>query len=226
LPRFCGGLVGYLSYEMIRYFEPSVQLIPHPTIPDGIFLLSETLIVFDHAFRKMILISFPDPELEERKSISEAEKRLDDIERLLAQPLPNLPQRKISTAAKFESNISKEQFTKSVRRAKEYIAAGDIFQVVLSQRLTGYSDAEPFAIYRALRRLNPSPYMFYFNFAYLTGDKPLILIGASPEMHVRLENQVATVRPIAGTRPRGKDSQEDDLLEKECLRILRKEQNT
>ena len=217
LPRFSGGLVGYLSYEMMRYFEPSVQLTPHPVIPDGIFLLTETLIVFDHAFRKMILISFPDPEIDKSTSILTAERRLDDIEQLLALPLQNLPQQKLSSVAKFEPNISKEQFTKSVRQAKEFIAAGDIFQVVLSQRLTGYSDADPFAIYRALRRLNPSPYMFYFNFAHLTGEKPLILIGASPEMHVRLENQVATVRPIAGTRPRGKDSHEDMALEKELL---------
>ena len=116
-----------------------------------------------------------------------------------------------------QANLTREQFTRAVVAAKEHIAAGDIFQVVLSQRLSRETAADPFDIYRALRRLNPSPYMFYFNFANLAGGEPLRLIGASPEMHVRLEGRAATIRPIAGTRPRGKSPADDAALEGDLL---------
>ena len=114
--------------------------------------------------------------------------------------------------------MSQEAFETAVLRAKEHIAAGDIFQVVLSQRFSRQTSAAPFDIYRALRRLNPSPYMFFFDFDRLAGEEPFYLIGASPEMHVRLEDGIASVRPIAGTRPRGKTpSQDAGLAEDELL---------
>jgi anthranilate synthase component 1 len=114
-------------------------------------------------------------------------------------------------------NVSRERFSEAVRRAKRHIQAGDIFQVVLSQRLSGPTQADPFSIYRSLRRLNPSPYMFFFDFADLMGGPPVQLIGASPEMHVRLEGRKAAVRPIAGTRRRGDNPEKDLALEKDLL---------
>ena len=220
LPRFAGGLVGYLSYEMIRYFEPSVKVEPHAALPDGIFLLADTVVAFDHAFGKMLLIASPRANGESAEADrAEAEARLDAIERRLAQPL-SMPDRskKPAAAGLLQSNIEPEEFMQSVRAAKEHITAGDIFQVVLSQRLSRQTQASSFDIYRALRRLNPSPYMFFFDFDHLAGgEDTFYLIGASPEMHVRLEGQTATLRPIAGTRPRGQTPAEDQTLERELL---------
>ncbi len=218
LPRFAGGLVGYLSYEMIRFFEPSVPVEPHPDLPDGLFLLTDTLVAFDHAFGKLLLIANVYPGEDENAARAAAEARLDEVERRLQQPLPS-PARKASAPASnaLRSNVTREQFVEAVKAGKEHIAAGDIFQVVLSQRLSRETTAEPFAIYRALRRLNPSPYMYFFDFDGLAGKPDLYVIGASPELHVRLEGRRATVRPIAGTRPRGKTPAEDQELEREML---------
>ncbi len=214
LPRFSGGLVGYLSYEMIRYFEPSVAVEAHPSLPDGIFLLTDTLVAFDHAFGKLLLIAGVRP----GETQEDAEARLDEIASRLAQPV--LAGAAVSPApadTTLHSNVTREQFHAAVEAAKEHIAAGDIFQVVLSQRLSRETTASPFAIYRALRRLNPSPYMYFFDFADLAGQPDVRVIGASPELHVRLEDRRATVRPIAGTRPRGKNSAEDAAQERDLL---------
>ncbi len=220
LPRFTGGLAGYLSYEMMRFFEPSVALRPHAGLPDGIFLLADTLAAFDHAFGRLLLIATPDPSLGPDAARAEAEARLDALQARLAAPLPErAPAAPAAprSPAPMQANLTREQFCRAVEQAKEHIAAGDIFQVVLSQRLSRQTSAAPFDIYRALRRLNPSPYMFFFDFAHLAGSEPLRLIGASPEMHVRLEEGVAAIRPIAGTRPRGKTPAEDLALEQELL---------
>ena len=221
LPRFAGGLVGYLSYEMIRYFEPSVAIQPHDSLPDGIFLLTGTVVAFDHAFGKLLLIAnvYPD-ERGPEAALADANARLDDIQRRLAAPIPQQPEAPSNGKAaspELTANITREQYVAAVKAAKEHIAAGDIFQVVLSQRLSRQTTASPFAIYRALRRLNPSPYMYFFDFDGLAGAPNLHLIGASPEMHVRLEGRTATVRPIAGTRPRSKLPAEDLQLERELL---------
>jgi anthranilate synthase component 1 len=219
LPRFSGGLVGYLSYEMIRFFEPSVRIEAHLDQPDGIFLLADTVVAFDHAFGRLVLIaSVHADERGEEIARREAEERLDSIERQLSIPVqvagvPVVP----PASTELRSNVTREEFCAAVVAAKEYIAAGDIFQVVLSQRLSRETTASPFAIYRALRRLNPSPYMYFFDFDGLAGEPDLHLIGASPELHVRLEGRRATVRPIAGTRPRGKTPAEDLALEQELL---------
>ena len=220
LPRFAGGLVGYLSFEMIRFFEPSVPVEPHAALPDGIFLLTDTVVAFDHAFGKLLLIANMRPEAgSEAEARAEAEARLDAIEARLAAPMlaqSAASARPVST--ELAANMTRQAYMDAVEQAKKHITAGDIFQVVLSQRLSRETSASPFGIYRALRRLNPSPYMYFFDFDGLVAGEPsLQLIGASPEMHVRLEGRTATVRPIAGTRPRGKTSAEDVELERDLL---------
>jgi anthranilate synthase component 1 len=223
LPRFSGGLVGYLGYETAAFFEPSVRSSmasdqPANGTPDAIFLLADTLVAFDHAFGRLLLIANTSLDDEGRPDLAGANARLDELQMRLEGPLPveaALPQR--AEVEELHSNTSQLDYQAAVREAKEYIAAGDIFQVVLSQRLFRQTQAAPFQIYRQLRRLNPSPYMFYFDFANLAGEEPLRLIGASPEMHVRLEQGVAAIRPIAGTRPRGQAPDEDLRLEQELL---------
>jgi len=218
LPRFTGGLVGYIGYEMVRRFEPGVRLNEPQSVPEAIFLLADTVIAFDHAFGRLLLIAIPDPDLPAEQARAAAEARLDEIQARLAGPLPALTTPAAgSTEPSMRGNITREAYMAAVEQGKEYIAAGDIFQVVLSQRLSRSTSASAFGIYRALRRLNPSPYMFYFDFGSLAGDPPLRLIGASPETHVRLEEGVATLRPIAGTRPRGKTPAEDAALERDLL---------
>ena len=224
LPRFSGGLVGYLNYDVVRYFEPSVSLQPHDELPEGVFLLADTLIVFDHAFGRLLLVANAPLIGDEAQARAAAETRLDLIQERLenAAPLPPASYRlpaghKSQLQTELRSNMSREQYIRSVLQAKEHIAAGDIFQVVLSQRLERETEAAPFNIYRALRRLNPSPYMYFFDFNGLAGGPDFHLIGASPEMHVRLEGREASIRPIAGTRPRGQNPAEDSLLEQELL---------
>jgi anthranilate synthase component 1 len=219
LPRFNGGLVGYVGYDAVRTFEPTLKLSPHPELPDAIFLLADTLVAFDHAFGKMLLIANAhvngNTEAEAR---ADAEARLDALQERLSAPLPPLPTCDDAVApTELRSNMAREHFTDAVRAAKEYIAAGDIFQVVLSQRLSRQTPAAPFGIYRALRRLNPSPYMFFFDLDGLADETSFYLIGASPEVHVRLEGRRAALRPIAGTRRRGQSPEEDAALEKELL---------
>ncbi len=213
LPRFSGGLVGYLGYDTVRFIEPSVPLAPAPDLPDAIFLQADTLVAFDHAANRLVLIGRGE----------DAHLRLEEIQDQLERGLDmqhTLP--KISSNGKqpeLRSNLTRQQFVEAVLQAKQHIAAGDIFQAVLSQRLSRETDADAFAIYRALRRLNPSPYMYFFDFRGLSslGSQPLHLIGASPEMHVRLEGRQAAMRPIAGTRRRGATPEEDKKLEDELL---------
>jgi anthranilate synthase component 1 len=168
-------------------------------------------VAFDHAYDRLLLIATsPDR--------AEAEKRLDTLEALLSAPVT----RRAVTANQpagpaLQSNLTRDAYTAGVRALQEHISAGDIFQGVLSQRLSGTTTAEPFEIYRTLRRLNPSPYMFYLDFGEVATPKPFRLIGSSPEMHVRLENGIASLRPIAGTRPRGSTPAEDQALEEELL---------
>lgn len=217
LPPLTGGLVGYLGYELMRYFEPSVGLYRQTALPDAIFLQAETLVVFDHAYQKLLLIGVSHPD-DPEFSPDRVGAQLDVIEQRLNIDLSAPKNLAISTGShELISNLSQEQFTQAVMAAKEQIRAGEIFQVVLSQRLSTETNAEPFEIYRALRRVNPSPYMFFFDFDDLAGPEPLRLIGASPEMHARLVGNVASVRPIAGTRRRGETPGDDAQLEQELL---------
>jgi anthranilate synthase component 1 len=220
LPRFSGGLVGYLSYDVVRYFEPSVSLKPHPDFPEGIFLLTDTLVAFDHAYGRLLLIANIHLDGNEESSRLEAEKRLDALQQRLEAPLPHQSPPSAAQAAvshELHSNMTQPQFMQAVLQAKEHITAGDILQVVLSQRLERETIAKPFDIYRTLRRINPSPYMFFFDFDKLAGEPAFRLFGASPEMHARRDGNRAAIRPIAGTRRRGLTPEEDLRLERELL---------
>lgn len=221
LPRFQGGAVGYLGYDVVRYFEKLPETAESVLdIPDAIFFLADTLVVFDHARHRLIILANSRVNGDVEASYVEAIQRIEQVSEKLLRPLPAIPQRRWGakrngrSAAELVSNMEPEQYQKIVTDAKEYIAAGDIFQVVLSQRFSRETSAHPFAIYRALRMLNPSPYMFYFDFG---SELDMQVIGASPEMHVRLEDGVASVRPIAGTRPRGRNPQEDAELAEDLL---------
>lgn len=216
LPRFNGGAVGYLGYDVVRFFERLPETADATVeMPEAVFLLADTLVVFDHARHRLIILANALVSDDIEQAYVEAIQRIERISEKLLRPLPAVPQRnwgsKKNGAAK--SNMPRERYEAIVREAKEYIAAGDIFQVVLSQRFSRRTDAHPFQLYRALRMLNPSPYMFYFDF----GDLDLQVIGASPEMHVRLEDGIASVRPIAGTRRRGANEIEDQRLEQDLI---------
>jgi len=211
VPRFIGGLVGYLGYESVRFFEPILKSrMKRAALPDGIYLLADTVIAFDHARRSLSLIAnVLDGDADS------ANRKLDEIESRIQSPLPPAQPRDVK-ASKTRSNMTQGRYEDMVRDAKEHIAAGDIFQVVLSQRFTRETNVEPFDVYRAVRRLNPSPYMFFFDFG-IVDDEPLFLVGSSPEIFVRLEGRTASLRPIAGTRPRGADASADAALAQELL---------
>ncbi len=219
LPRFTGGLVGFLGYDAIKYLEPKVGIPAKNDLPEAIFMVANTLVAFDHAYGQILLIANARVNGNEAEALAKAEARLDELEECLSQPLdlPDEKNRNLSHDQSFKSNFDQQTFENTVTQAKKHITAGDIFQVVLSQKLSRETHAEPFKIYRALRSLNPSPYMFFLNFADLAGPEPFHIIGASPEMHVRLEDGLATLRPIAGTRQRGSSEKEDQALETELL---------
>jgi anthranilate synthase component 1 len=178
--------------------------------PDGYYLLADTVVAFDHARRSLFLIAnVLDGDTEA------ANRKLDEITARMHQSLPPAPTRQ-PIVSKTRSNMTQETFEKMVRAAKEHIVAGDIFQVVLSQRFSRETSVEAFEVYRAVRRVNPSPYMFFFDFGTVDGE-PFYVVGASPEMFVRLEGGRAALRPIAGTRKRGADSAADAALADELL---------
>jgi len=216
LPRFVGGAVGYFAYDVVRQIE-RLPNVPTDTVelPEIYFGIYDTMIIFDHVNKTCKVVAHADcrtatPEA----AYAAAAARIDAIVDLLAAP-GSLPVDEVPVIPKaepvFESNFAKEEFKAAVAQSKEYIKAGDIFQVVLSQRLSMACTADPFAIYRNLRVINPSPYMFYLKYP------DLALVGSSPEVMVRVEDGQITVRPIAGTRWRGKDEAEDLALEKELL---------
>lgn len=221
LPRFSGGAVGYLGYDVVRFFERLPETAEAVLdIPDAVFLLTDTLVVFDHARHRLLILAnaWVDPGDDAAAAYVDAVQRIDRISERLLRPLPAIPTRRWGagsrdTPGELQANMPPERYQAIVAEAKEHIAAGDIFQVVLSQRFSRRTSAHPFAVYRALRMLNPSPYMFYFDFAPLD----MQVIGASPEMHVRLEDGIASVRPIAGTRRRGRTPDEDQALAEELL---------
>jgi anthranilate synthase component 1 len=212
LPRFLGGLVGYFGYDTIRFIEKKLATCQKPDsigAPDIQLLLSQELAVVDNLSGKLYLVVYADPS--EENAYDKAEARLADLRRKLRQPVTvplSQPASAISTAA---SEFGEEAFKTAVLKGKQYITDGDIMQVVLSQRMTAPFAESPLALYRALRSLNPSPYMFFYDF----GD--FHIVGASPEILARLEGDTITVRPIAGTRPRGKTREEDLALADELL---------
>ncbi|HID08088.1 MAG TPA: anthranilate synthase component I [Armatimonadetes bacterium] len=213
LPRFCGGAVGYLAYDMVRFFERlPVMTEDDLNLPDCYFLFTDTVLIFDHLMRKIkVLVNARiegDPKVAYERAVEKIESAIWTL-RHAPLNLPDEPTANVSTSV--SSNMARDYFEDIVRRAKDYIAAGDCIQVVLSQRFHTPIHVDKFNIYRALRSINPSPYMFYLTF----GD--LCLIGSSPEILVTcIEGHVRT-RPLAGTRPRGKTVEEDEQLERELL---------
>lgn len=216
LPRFHGGAVGYFSYDSIRYIEdiPNSNADKLKT-PDVFFVIADTILAFDHVKHKIIIISNAivkdDVELSYNNAVSNINSFLEQLNKPLDPELFQLNTEINGSKDDYASNFTLEQFSQIVNKAKKYIYDGDIFQVVLSQRFSKKTKLAPFEIYRKLRMINPSPYMFYLNFGKTK------LIGSSPEILVRLEGEKATLRPIAGTRPRGKTVEEDRELEKDLL---------
>jgi len=215
LPRLCGGLVGYFGYDCVRYFEPKLKgEKPDPLgTPDILLMRSDELVVFDNLRATLTLCVQADPA--SKADLKRAEQRLDAIERQLRKPLrpPRSPRvgAKRRVEGRFVSGFNQKKFHAAVDRIKAYIAAGDAMQVVPSQRLTAPFKAPPVALYRAIRRLNPSPYLFYLHL----DDHHIV--GSSPEPLVRVEEGAVTVRPIAGTRKRGATDAEDLANERELL---------
>jgi anthranilate synthase component 1 len=211
LPRFCGGLVGYFGYDTIRYIEKKLASITKSDplgVPDIVLLVSEQLAVVDNLSGKIYLVVYVDPRV--AGAYGRGQTRLRELLEALRRPLA-IPAAEPASPQTAQSEFGEAAYLKAVERAKRYIFDGDIMQVVLSQRMSQSFPASPLTLYRALRALNPSPYMFFYNF----GD--FHVVGASPEILVRLENGKVTVRPIAGTRPRGRTPDEDVALATELL---------
>jgi anthranilate synthase component 1 len=211
MPRFPGGLCGYFGYDTVRYIEKRLADTRKPddiNTPDILLMLTDELCVVDNLSGKLTLIVYADPLQDE--AYLKAHRRLDELTRLLRRPA--LPPRDVGgDGAEAVSQFGEDAFKAAVARAKQYIVDGDIMQVVLSQRMSRPFHAHPLSLYRALRGLNPSPYMFYYDMGGFQ------VIGSSPEILVRLEGDTVTVRPIAGTRPRGATREEDERLERELL---------
>ena len=214
LPRFAGGLVGYFGYDCVRYFEPKLAKTQKQDplgTPDILLMVADELMVFDSLRATLTLVVHADPA--DASDLKRAQTRLDEIEMQLAQPATQTraPLARDSRAPDFVSEFTQEKFCAAVERIQQYIAAGDVMQVVPSQRLTAPFTAEPAALYRAIRRLNPSPYLYCMHL----GDHHVV--GSSPEILVRVQDGEITVRPIAGTRKRGATAEEDRALEQELL---------
>jgi|UniRef100_A0A7C3V9J6 anthranilate synthase component 1 len=213
LPRFWGGLVGYLGYDMVRFIERLPELTPPIPMPEARLVLADHVLIFDNLRQtiKVVVLCHLTPDVSLRRQYNQTVAEIHDIIERLRQPVPH--GRSVPTAAGegLSSNLTQEEFEAIVVKAKEYIAAGDIIQVVLSQCFATPLTQDPLDLYRALRCINPSPYMFFLD----TGD--LKLVGASPEVLVRLEGNHIIYRPIAGTRPRGATPEEDQALEADLL---------
>ncbi len=205
LPGLLGGAVGYIGYDFVRRLEKLPATLQDPiALPAMNLFLTGSLVIFDHAKRKMLLVTVQQ---------DEPEARLEEIQEWIREPLPKewTHPRPAKERANFTANYTEEEFSAAVCKAKDYIRSGDVYQVVLSQCTRGEIDVEPFQIYRALRILNPSPYMYYLDF------EDHQLVGSSPEVHCKLTGDQALLRPIAGTRPRGATREQDRSLQKELL---------
>jgi anthranilate synthase component 1 len=217
LPRFCGGAVGYAAYDAIRYSE----YLPHAPfddrrLPDLAFALYDLMVVFDHIRKVVLLVAHVRTDTDDLEAAyQQACTRIDRLCARLQAPANELTARDIRLAGEAElawtSDFTQPEFEAAVEKGKEYIRAGDIFQVVLSQRLQLETTARPFDIYRALRVVNPSPFMF------LLRSPSVVLVGSSPEIMVRVEDGLTTIRPLAGTRRRGRSDAEDAALAEELL---------
>ena len=218
LPTFVGGAVGYAGYDTVRYLEPEKLAAPPPDsrgLPDLLFGIYDELVIFDHVQKIILVLTNVHVDSGDRKTAyDDALERIDRMVQVLAQPRParlGIVNLGGNRPPAHQSNFTRQAFEEAVLAAKQYIEAGDIFQVVLSQCLRVDTRAAPFDIYRALRMINPSPFMFYLT------AKPCTLVGSSPEIMCGVQDGVITNRPLAGTRRRGATPQEDQRLEKELL---------
>ncbi|MBW4564433.1 MAG: anthranilate synthase component I [Mojavia pulchra JT2-VF2] len=229
LPPGIGGLFGFWGYELIHWIEPRVPIHAQDerNIPDGLWMQVDHLLIFDQVKRKIWAVAYADlrdPKVDIQAAYQQACDRVTQMVSKLSLPLSpektifewKPPSSNKAAAEEYTSNFTRSEFCASVQKAKDYIKAGDIFQVVISQRLSTQYTGDPFALYRSLRQINPSPYMAYFNF------EDWQIIGSSPEVMVKAERDrdddvIATVRPIAGTRPRGKTTKEDAALAEDLL---------
>lgn len=216
LPPFSGGAVGYLGYDMVRYWER----LPRPAdknteYPDCFFVFAETVVVFDHVNQTMKVVVNTRVGDNPEKDYDDSVARINEIAAILSKPLTKTMTGKGFITGKkhvnYQHSCTSQEFREMVKKAKEYIAAGDIFQVVLSRKTAFKLYKEPISIYSTLRHINPSPYMFYLSFDDIS------LIGSSPEIMVKMEDGIAELKPIAGTRPRGKTIEEDKLMAAELL---------
>ncbi len=219
MPPFSGGAVGYLGYDMVRFFEPTVPGSERDQLglPDMVFMLADTLVAFDHRYRLLQIVAnvFLDDHEDARAAYAWAQERIQEIIAQLRAPLPFEPMSAVAPGVgepTWRSNTTQEEYEEMVRKAKEYILAGDVFQVVPSQRFEVDYHGGPVELYRALRHINPSPYMFCLCF-----DHGFALVGSSPEIHVRSLDGKIDIRPIAGTRRRGTTEAEDAALAEELL---------
>ncbi|NUF64593.1 anthranilate synthase component I [Acinetobacter bereziniae] len=216
LPNFTGGLVGYFGYDAVRYIEPRLSNVPEADpvgLPDLWMMLSKTVVVFDNLKDTLFLIVHAD--VSDPMAYDKAQQQLDILEAVLATPISLVAKK--HKAPHFESLTGHDRFLESIEKVKAYIRAGDVMQVVPGHRMVSDFDGDPLQVYRALRHLNPSPYLFLVQGQTIADQKPFHIVGSSPEILSRLENGIATVRPLAGTRPRGKTKEEDLALEKDLL---------
>lgn len=215
LPRFFGGAVGYIGYDTVSFIE-DIKMPPGkgiPGIPDCYFVFAGTVLIFDHVRQVLIIVINSLPGEEPERSYVEAKEQINKVINAVKSsiPLEDAEMKRVEVCRAVEANMTPEEFMEKVARAKEYIRAGDILQVVLSRRLRVPFTGEPFNVYRQLRVLNPSPYLFYLDFG------EAIVVGASPEMLVRVEDTVVETCPIAGTRPRGESLAADEAFAKDLL---------
>ena len=213
LPKFCGGAVGFIGYDVVRHFERLPQAtVDDLGLPDCVLVLTDTCLIFDHAFHRGKVLSNALVNGDPDRAYDEAIRKIEALAARLTAPDPSvLPPKPRPKDTRLVTNLTRADYETAVAKAKEYITAGDLIQVVLSQRLSRQVAADSFDIYRALRSLNPSPYMYYLTY----GD--LKIIGSSPERLVSVQDGEVVTRPIAGSRPRGKTPAEDEALAAELL---------
>ncbi len=214
LPRFHGGAVGYMAYEVARYYEKLPMPDADPQgLPESVFMFVDTLLVFDHLQHNIKVVSHARLDGDIEASYRQATWKIEELVSRLERPLAQLPYSAARGAGKSDRatscNVTEEQFKRSVEKAKEYIFKGDTYQIQVSRRFARSTDAHPFEVYRALRTVNPSPYMYYLEL----GD--MHVVGASPEMLIRVEDGVIETHPIAGTRRRGRDAADEERMAQE-----------
>jgi anthranilate synthase component I len=223
LPPFTAGAVGFFSYDVVRQIEKLPSLAKDDLgMPDACFLFFDEVLAFDHVKKEILLVVTADlTRLKPQDAYAEAVRRLNRFHRRLARPLPRSSRARAAGKLKITHRTTRKQYLSAVAKTKEYIAAGDIFQAVISQRFDVEPGVDPFAVYRSLRIVNPSPYLYFLRMDLGQGSKgakePVHILGSSPELLVRVHDRTVEYRPIAGTRGRSENEEEDKRMEAEML---------